>query len=102
MSPASHLVDVRDVAVMHVAALTESKLDGQRLWAAPHKFTIDKILAVWRGAFPDKKFPADFANPNQPDVNIDDEASTALLTAFKGTSWTPFEETILANVHDVK
>ncbi|RSH85395.1 hypothetical protein EHS25_004791 [Saitozyma podzolica] len=84
MRPAGRFVDVRDVAAVHVAGLLETHLDGQRLWASAHKHTIDDILAAWREAFPDRKILPDFKFPNQPDINVDDEQSTALLKAFTG------------------
>jgi nucleoside-diphosphate-sugar epimerase len=101
MKPASRFVDVRDTADVHLAALTESHLDGQRLWAAPHKFTIDDILAAWREAFPDRKILPDFKFEGQPDINIDDEQSTALLKAFKGADWYSLKETVVDNVKSV-
>jgi nucleoside-diphosphate-sugar epimerase len=101
MKPASRFVDVRDTADVHLAALTESHLDGQRLWAAPNKFTIDDILAAWREAFPDRKILPDFKFEGQPDINIDDEQSTALLKAFKGADWYSLKETVVDNVKSV-
>jgi hypothetical protein len=101
MRPASRFVDVRDVAFVHVAALVETNLDGQRLWAAPHKFTANEILAVWRDAFPERKIVPDFKFEKQPDINIDDEQSTALVKAFKGRDWHSFKETVLSNVQAV-
>lgn len=101
MRPASRFVDVRDVAAVHVAALLETNLDGQRLWAAPHKFTANEILVVWREAFPERNIVPDFKFEKQPDINIDDEQSTALVKAFKGRDWYSFRETVLDNVQSV-
>lgn len=101
MKPAARFVDVRDTASIHVAALLEKQLDGQRLWAAAHKFTVDDILAAWREAFPERKILPDFKFEGQPDINIDDEQSTALLKAFKGEDWFSLKETVVANVQSV-
>jgi nucleoside-diphosphate-sugar epimerase len=101
MKPAARFVDVRDTASIHVAALLEKQLDGQRLWAAAHKFTVDDILAAWREAFPGREILPDFKFEGQPDINIDDEQSTALLKAFKGEDWFSLKETVVANVQSV-
>jgi hypothetical protein len=51
---AARLVDVRNVGNIHVAAMLDETADGRRLFAAPHKFTLNKILA-WRQASPSQK-----------------------------------------------
>ncbi|KAJ7098159.1 hypothetical protein B0H15DRAFT_824375 [Mycena belliarum] len=101
MDPAARLVDVRDVAAIQVAAMLDETADHRRLFAAPHKFTIDRILAVWRKAFPDRKILDDFNFKDQPIVDVEDEESTHLLEAYMGRGWLSFEETVVANAQDV-
>jgi nucleoside-diphosphate-sugar epimerase len=101
MDPASRLVDVRDVAAVHVAAMLDETTSGRRLFAAPHKFTLNEILAAWREAFPGRSIPPDVALDKQPNVEVEDGESTALIEAFIGRGWLPFKETIVANVQAV-
>jgi hypothetical protein len=101
MNPAARLVDVRDVAVIHVAAMLDRNTDGKRLFASAHKFTINTILASWRETFPDRKILPDFNFEKQPDINVAQEESTALLKAYEGREWYSLRETVVANVSSV-
>jgi nucleoside-diphosphate-sugar epimerase len=101
MNPASRFVDVRDVAAIHVAAMMEETTDGRRLFAAPHKYTANEILAAWREAFPGREILPDFDFGKQPIVDVEDEESTALIQAFLGRGWLSLKETVVANVQAV-
>ncbi|KAH7108383.1 hypothetical protein BKA62DRAFT_824579 [Auriculariales sp. MPI-PUGE-AT-0066] len=102
MNPPEWVVDTRDCAAIHVAALLSTKTNGERLWAAAHPHTLNQYLATWRKAFPDRKLLPDFDFPPAPTIDITDrEKSTKLLKEFAGKDWYSFEETALANVSDV-
>jgi nucleoside-diphosphate-sugar epimerase len=101
MNPASRFVDVRDVAAIQVAAMLDSSADHRRHFAAPHKFTLDEILGIWRKAFPDRKILDDRNFQDQPIVDVDDQESTDLIKAYLGRGWFSLEETVIANVQDV-
>lgn len=98
MNPAARLVDVRDVAAIHVAAMLDESADGRRLFAAPHKFTLNEILAAWREALPGKKIRVDVDWPKQPIIDVDDQESTALLQAYAGRDWVSLKDSVVANV----
>ncbi|KAH7106575.1 hypothetical protein BKA62DRAFT_805031 [Auriculariales sp. MPI-PUGE-AT-0066] len=83
MQPSEWLVDVRDVAAIHVGALLSTSTNGERFWASGHPFTANKLLAIWREAFPDRTIRPDFAFPEIPSWS---------------RSWYPLEETVVANV----
>lgn len=101
MNPAARLVDVRDVAAVHVAAMLGDAVNGQRLFAAPHKFTLNEILQAWREALPGRDVPKDVEFERQPDVNVADEESTELVRAYMGREWLSLKETVVANVQSV-
>ncbi|KAH7087235.1 hypothetical protein BKA62DRAFT_730956 [Auriculariales sp. MPI-PUGE-AT-0066] len=102
MNPAKAMVDSRDCAVIHVAALLSTEVDGQRLWASAHLFTANQILAVWRKAFPDRAIGPDFDFPAHPKTEITDlDKSTKLLEEFTGKGWYSLEECVIANVASV-
>ncbi|KAJ6517113.1 hypothetical protein DFH09DRAFT_1048804 [Mycena vulgaris] len=98
--PASLAVDVRDVAAIHLAVLLSPQTSGRRLWAAAHRFEVNDFLAIWRAAFPDRMFMENIASQPQPKVTLELGESEALLWAFAGRSWVPFEESVIANVQD--
>ncbi|KAF8169968.1 hypothetical protein K438DRAFT_1941163 [Mycena galopus ATCC 62051] len=100
VNPATLAVDVRDVASIHLAALLSTQTAGKRLWAAAHQFEINDILKIWREAFPERTFVANFDFPPQPKITLELAESVKLLEAFEGRSWVPFKETVVANVQD--
>jgi nucleoside-diphosphate-sugar epimerase len=59
MIPAEWYVDVEDVALLHVAALTQSDVQNERLFAFGDRFTWSRILAIFRKEAPDRKFLED-------------------------------------------
>ncbi|KAH7106582.1 hypothetical protein BKA62DRAFT_826087 [Auriculariales sp. MPI-PUGE-AT-0066] len=99
MNPPEWMVDSRDTAIIHVAALLSTEMNGQRLWAAAHPHTLNQHLALWRKAFPDRNILPDFDFPAPPKIDLTDlDKSTKLLKEFAGKDWYTFEETSLANV----
>ncbi|KAJ6484101.1 hypothetical protein C8R45DRAFT_1148392 [Mycena sanguinolenta] len=101
VQPASLTVDVRDVASIHLAALLSTSTQGKRIWAAAHTYEINDILAIWREAFPERKFVEDFKLPPQPKITLELVPSEELLKAFEGRSWLSLKESVVANVQDV-
>ncbi|KAH7106584.1 hypothetical protein BKA62DRAFT_687560 [Auriculariales sp. MPI-PUGE-AT-0066] len=99
MQPSEWLVDVRDVAAIHVGALLSTSTNGERFWASGHPFTANKLLAIWREAFPDRTIRPDFAFPENPKLElIGREKSTELLKGLEGRDWYSLKETVVANV----
>ncbi|KAJ6483992.1 hypothetical protein C8R45DRAFT_1099158 [Mycena sanguinolenta] len=101
LQPASVAVDVRDVASIHLAALLSTSTQGKRIWAAAHTFEINDILAIWREAFPERKFVEDVKSRPQPKITLELTPSEELLRAFEGRSWLSLRESVIANVQDV-
>ncbi|KAJ6483996.1 hypothetical protein C8R45DRAFT_1214882 [Mycena sanguinolenta] len=101
LQPASVAVDVRDVASIHLAALLSTSTQGKRIWAAAHRFEINDILAIWREAFPKRKFVEDFKSRPQPKITLELGPSEELLRAFEGRTWLSLKESAVANVQNV-
>jgi len=101
MNPAEFVIDSRDSAAIHVAALLSNETNGERLWAAGHRYTANDLLKIWREAFPDRKILPDFEFPQAPTIVLDKSKSTQLLREFEGRDWYPLKETALANVSNV-
>ena len=98
VNPADWLVDTRDVAAIHVAALLSDSTNGERLWAAGHPFSGNQLLGVWRKAFPEREIRADFEFPEGPKIVLDRSKSTKMLKELEGRDWYSLEETVIANV----
>ena len=59
MSPkiAYPIVDVRDCAAIHVAAMTAPEAGGRRLMAAAETLWLQQVADILKGAFPTRKLP---------------------------------------------
>lgn len=101
LHPPARMVDVRDVAIIHFAALVDNKTDKERLWAASDAILhINEILNIYREAYPDRKdiIPKDFDFPQPPKQKTDTSKSVELLKKYAGRSWIDTKTTLLDNV----
>ncbi|KAM7196910.1 NAD(P)-binding protein [Naviculisporaceae sp. PSN 640] len=99
-SPAIYSVDVKDVALLHLAAALDPEVKGARLQAWADNTNWNKILAILRRLYPDKTFPQDISD--LPDTKLtlttDLSQSLALLEKWGGKEgWTPLEKTLADN-----
>lgn len=100
MNPAGYANDVRDVAVLHVAALLDISTNGERLWAMGHQFHLNDLLKIWREAFPDKvaSIPKDLDFPPPSRQIVDRSKSELLLKQFAGRSWYPLKDSVIDTI----
>lgn len=99
MTPPGKIVDVRDVAVLHSAALLSEKVQGQRLWGGGHAFEANQVLEIWREAFPkEKNIPASLDVPAASIQNIDNGLSAELLRDFADRDWIPLKQSLIETV----
>lgn len=94
MSPTEWFVNVRDVARLHVLALTSPALSspGARVWAVAAPFNVNDVLRILRKFYPEKTFPADVEGLGKDLRRIDNKRGEKLLGG-----WIGFEETMRAN-----
>ena len=106
------IVDVRDVAALHVAALETPEAAGRRLIASSDTLSIKAVADVLREAYPDRArkipgkvlpawlvrtlavFDRQLATVT-PDLNIEPQADTAYVTALTGIRCRPAREAVL-------
>ncbi|WP_428409427.1 NAD-dependent epimerase/dehydratase family protein [Hyphococcus sp.] len=106
------IVDVRDVAALHVAALENPQTGGRRLIAAADTLSLKEIAVILREAFPDhaKKIPT-ASLPDAlvhfmaifdrsiasvlPDLGVKPMAETAYVTDLAGVSFRPAREAVI-------
>jgi nucleoside-diphosphate-sugar epimerase len=94
--------DVKDVALLHVAAALDPEVKNARLQAWGHSANWNEILAILRKLRPQKKFVDDYPDPHHLRVSIDQTESVALLNKWchrpgKG-GWTSLEDSIFENI----
>ena len=95
--PPQWLVDVRDTARLHVAALIDPTCNGQRVFAFAFPFTWNDLLAIMRKVNPEKKFIED-RDAGQDLSEIPNEEAESLLRKHYGHGFTPVEETVRAAI----
>lgn len=99
LNPPCWAVDVRDTAIIHVAALLANDVNGKRLWAAGHQdIHVNDILAIWRKRFPTREIVPDFDFPKASRQDLDRTLETTLLQRYAGRDWYSLEETVVDNV----
>ncbi len=106
------IVDVRDVAALHVAALENPQTGGRRLIAAADTLSLKEIANVLREAFPDyaKKIPTASLPDGVvrfmalfdrsiasvlPDLGVRPRAETAYVSELTGVSFRPAREAVI-------
>lgn len=105
LNPSPYIVDVRDVALIHIGALLDPETDRERLWAAAVPLRhINDILEIWRKAYPDRKdtIPKNYDFPDAPKQTIDDSKSVELLKRYAGRSWIDLKTTMIDNVRGLE
>ncbi|KAF6807688.1 hypothetical protein CMUS01_14063 [Colletotrichum musicola] len=88
-------VDVKDVALLHVAAALDPECNGARLQAWGEYCNMNDMLAVLRVLYPDRKFMDDFPNQTKLEITTDFDQQLALLKKWGGQDgWTPMDESV--------
>jgi nucleoside-diphosphate-sugar epimerase len=94
--------DVKDVALLHVAAALDPDVKNARLQAWGHSANWNEILAILRELRPNKKFVDDYPDPHHLRVSIDQAESVALLNKWRQRrgkgGWTSLEDSIFENI----
>ena len=92
-------VHVRDVALLHVAALLDTTVKHRRVhaWSAP--FNYNDILTILRKLHPEKKFIDDRDGMGKMLATVDDSLGRELLRRWgkdrrQGEEWIGFEQGI--------
>ena len=91
------MVNVKDTARLHVAALLDPDVQNERILAFAYPFNWNDILAVLRKIYPDRKFPDDIENAPRDLSMLDNSREASLLKAFGRPGFTSLEETVREN-----
>ncbi|KAH8889113.1 putative NAD dependent epimerase/dehydratase [Thozetella sp. PMI_491] len=93
--PVAFHVDVRDVAALHVAAVLDPEIKGERFFAWAKPVTVNVVLEILRGMFPDHTFIDDIPNKPLSPVTKDDTFVLSVLKKWAGRDdWISLEETV--------
>lgn len=99
--PPQWMVNVKDTARLHVAALIDPDLVDQRILAFANPFNFNDVLACLRKLYPSKTFPEDIEGLGRDLSKVDNSQGAELLKRFGRDGWTSFEESVKDNVGEV-
>jgi hypothetical protein len=92
---------VKDVALVHVAAVLDPKVENARLQAWGHSTHWNDILAILRRLRPQKKFIENYPGPQHIKVSVDQSDAIALLKKWGGKDgWTSLEDGVFENINN--
>ena len=98
MEPPQWMVNVQDTARLHVAALIDPDISGQRILAFAYPFNFNDVLACLRRLYPDKTFPGDIEGLGRDLSKLDNSQGADILRRFGRDGWTGLEESVRENV----
>ncbi|KAK4450269.1 hypothetical protein QBC34DRAFT_461639 [Podospora aff. communis PSN243] len=101
---ASFYADVKDVALVHVAAMLDPDVNQQRIQCWGHNVHWNEILAILRQLRPDKKFVEDYPEPYHLKVSVAQTRSLELLAKCsrdpEKRGWRSLEDAVSDNVNN--
>ncbi|KAM0552662.1 hypothetical protein ACHAPJ_007759 [Fusarium lateritium] len=99
--PASFYADVKDVAMVHVAAVLDPEVKNARIQSWGRSTHWNEILAIFRKLRPDKEFVEDFPNPQHLRISVDQSDALGLLKKWSGKEgWASLEESVFDNINN--
>ncbi|KAK4158344.1 hypothetical protein C8A00DRAFT_10851 [Chaetomidium leptoderma] len=96
-------IDVKDVALLHVATTLDPECNGARLQAWGEYCNMNDILAILRRMYPGRKFRDDFSNQTKLEITTEYGQQLALLKKWGGQEgWTTLEQSVADEMKGVK
>jgi hypothetical protein len=88
-------VDVKDIALLHIAAILDPEVKNTRLHTWGHSANWNDFLVILRKLRPQKEFIADYPNPYYLTISTDQSDSIALLKKWADQDgWKSLTESI--------
>ncbi|KAG5300569.1 aldehyde reductase II [Histoplasma ohiense] len=95
-----YYVNVRDNALVHVAALIYEDVRAERLFAFAQPYNWNDVLAAMRKLYPDRQFIDDLPGLGRDLSKVTNQGAEDLLKRISGRGWTGFEQTIKEATED--
>ncbi|KZF19798.1 putative NAD dependent epimerase/dehydratase [Xylona heveae TC161] len=98
--PATFHIDVKDVALLHVAAILDPTVKNERLQAWAENCNWNDILAIMRRLYPQHHFVEDFPDATKLSITTDFTLPLSLLKKWGDQAgWRTLEQTVPDNVN---
>ncbi|KFY52887.1 hypothetical protein V496_08092 [Pseudogymnoascus sp. VKM F-4515 (FW-2607)] len=91
---ASWFVDVEDVALLHIAALTQEDVKNERLLGFADTFNFNSWVDVFRQLGLNKPWPADDPTQRHDLSRVDTKREIELLARFGQKGWTSYHNSV--------
>ncbi|KAM6517566.1 hypothetical protein FSOLCH5_008530 [Fusarium solani] len=99
--PAAFFVDVKDIALLHIAAMLDPQVKNARLHSWGHSSNWNEFLAVLRELCPQREFIADYPEPYYVTISTDQSDSMALLKRWADQEgWRPLKDSISESIEN--
>jgi nucleoside-diphosphate-sugar epimerase len=92
--PPQYYIDVQDDARLHVAALLLPEVKDERVFGFAATFTYNELLAVFRKAAPEHKFPEDLKQDDKHLATVPNSRAEELLKKVGRKGWMSLEESV--------
>lgn len=93
---AQWFINVTDAAYIHLGALTQDDVRGERLFAAAGRYSWNGILEIMKRRFPNHKTSLETIHEPAVDCgNIDNQRAEEVLRRVKGSGWVGLEDTVV-------
>jgi nucleoside-diphosphate-sugar epimerase len=100
--PSRWFVDVEDVGLLHMAALTLDEVANERIFACAGPYSWTAILEIMHRRYPDKGTIPQSVNETSFDIGeIDNSRSIEILRKFGKPGFTSLEDTITKAVNQI-
>jgi len=95
-------VDVKDVGLLHVAAVLDPEVKNARLQAWAQGCNWNDILAIMRRLYPEHKFIDDIPGQSLPSLTTDFTLQLRLLKKWAGQDgWRTLEQTVVDDLEGI-
>lgn len=96
-----HYIEVRDTALLHVAALLDPGVQNERILGFAAPFTWRKILGIMRKERPDAKLPEDYPAEGEDIMKVANARGEALLRSLGQPGYASLETAIKENLKGI-
>ncbi|EHL02984.1 putative Aldehyde reductase 2 [Glarea lozoyensis 74030] len=97
--PPQWFVDVQDVALLHLACMTDPLIKNERIIAFAEPWNWNDILRIMRKLRPNEKIIDDYADDNARDLStVDNARGNEILKGFGKSGFTSLEESVKGNI----
>ena len=93
-----YFCDTQDVARLHLAALIDPDVNGERILAYAEPYNWNQVLAIFRELYKDRKFVDDLADQGADKSTVSTERSEEILKRMGVNGFTGLEQSLKVTV----